>query len=95
MVQNYYSLSEATVPRVTLITRKLMETYDVMNSKHIGADMNFAACRDCGYGAKGVRVIFKKEISETDDHEAKLAEKEKEYADLFVNPYTAATRFYR
>ncbi|MDG2430944.1 carboxyl transferase domain-containing protein, partial [Flavobacterium sp.] len=63
--------------------------------KHIGADMNFAwpTAEIAVMGAKGAsEIIFKKEISEADDHEAKLAEKEKEYADLFANPYTAAQR---
>jgi len=91
-----YALSEATVPRVTLITRKAYGgAYDVMNSKHIGADMNFAwpTAEIAVMGAKGAsEIIFKKEISEADDHVAKLAEKEKEYADLFANPYTAAQR---
>jgi propionyl-CoA carboxylase beta chain len=67
--------------------------YDVMNLKHIGADMNFAwpTAEIAVMGAKELRdYIQKREISEANDHEAKLAEKEKEYADLFANPYTAA-----
>ena len=91
-----YALSEATVPRVTVITRKAYGgAYDVMNSKHIGADMNFAwpSAEIAVMGAKGAsEIIFKKEISEAEDHEAKLSEKEAEYADLFANPYTAAQR---
>ncbi|KAB1154987.1 acyl-CoA carboxylase subunit beta [Flavobacterium luteum] len=91
-----YALSEATVPRVTVITRKAYGgAYDVMNSKHIGADMNFAwpTAEIAVMGAKGAsEIIFKKEISEAEDHEAKLLEKEAEYADLFANPYTAAQR---
>lgn len=91
-----YALSEATVPRVTVITRKAYGgAYDVMNSKHIGADMNFAwpTAEIAVMGAKGAsEIIFKKEISEAVNHEAKLLEKEKEYADLFANPYTAAQR---
>lgn len=91
-----YALSEATVPRVSVITRKAYGgAYDVMNSKHIGADMNFAwpSAEIAVMGAKGAsEIIFKKEISEADDKEAKLAEKEAEYADLFANPYTAAER---
>ena len=91
-----YALSEATVPRVTVITRKAYGgAYDVMNSKHIGADMNFAwpTAEIAVMGAKGAsEIIFKKEISEADDHEAKLLEKEAEYANLFANPYTAAQR---
>jgi propionyl-CoA carboxylase beta chain len=91
-----YALSEATVPKVTVITRKAYGgAYDVMNSKHIGADMNFAwpTAEIAVMGAKGAsEIIFKKEISEAEDHEAKLLEKEAEYSDLFANPYTAAQR---
>ena len=91
-----YALSEATVPRVTVITRKAYGgAYDVMNSKHIGADMNFAwpTAEIAVMGAKGAsEIIFKKEISEAADPAAKLLEKEAEYADLFANPYTAAQR---
>lgn len=91
-----YALSEATVPKVTVITRKAYGgAYDVMNSKHIGADMNFAwpSAEIAVMGAKGAsEIIFKKEISEASDQEAKLIEKEKEYAELFANPYEAAKR---
>ena len=91
-----YALSEATVPKVTVITRKAYGgAYDVMNSKHIGADMNFAwpTAEIAVMGAKGAsEIIFKKEISEAEDHEAKLLEKEAEYSELFANPYTAAQR---
>jgi len=91
-----YAFSEATVPRVTVITRKAYGgAYDVMNSKHIGADMNFAwpTAEIAVMGAKGAsEIIFKKEISEAEDNEAKLLEKEAEYAELFANPYTAAQR---
>lgn len=91
-----YALSEATVPRVSVITRKAYGgAYDVMNSKHIGADMNFAwpSAEIAVMGAKGAsEIIFKKEIQDADDREAKLAEKEAEYASLFANPYTAAER---
>ncbi len=91
-----YALSEATVPRVTVITRKAYGgAYDVMNSKHIGADMNYAwpTAEIAVMGAKGAsEIIFKKEISEAEDPAAKLIEKEKEYAEKFANPYTAAER---
>ena len=91
-----YALSEATVPRVTLITRKAYGgAYDVMNSKHIGADMNFAwpTAEIAVMGAKGAsEIIFKNEISKASDPAAKLLEKEAEYAQLFANPYTAAQR---
>lgn len=91
-----YALSEATVPRISLITRKAYGgAYDVMNSKHIGADMNFAwpTAEIAVMGAKGAsEIIFRKEIKEADDPAAKLLEKEQEYADLFANPYSAAER---
>ncbi len=91
-----YALSEATVPRVTVITRKAYGgAYDVMNSKHIGADMNFAwpTAEIAVMGAKGAsEIIFKNEITKADDPAAKLSEKEAEYADLFANPYIAAQR---
>ena len=91
-----YALSEATVPRVTVITRKAYGgAYDVMNSKHIGADMNFAwpGAEIAVMGAKGAsEIIFRKEIKAADDPAAKLAEKEAEYADKFANPYRAARR---
>lgn len=91
-----YAFSEATVPRITVITRKAYGgAYDVMNSKHIGADFNFAwpSAEIAVMGAKGAsEIIFKKEISEAENPAEKLLEKEKEYADLFANPYTAAQR---
>jgi propionyl-CoA carboxylase beta chain len=91
-----YALSEATVPKVTVITRKAYGgAYDVMNSKHIGADMNFAwpSAEIAVMGAKGAsEIIFKKEISEATDPTAKLAEKEAEYAEKFATPYRAAQR---
>ncbi|QDO94760.1 acyl-CoA carboxylase subunit beta [Formosa sediminum] len=91
-----YALSEATVPRITVITRKAYGgAYDVMNSKHIGADMNFAwpTAEIAVMGAKGAsEIIFKKEIKNADNPIAKLAEKEFEYASAFANPYRAAQR---
>jgi propionyl-CoA carboxylase beta chain len=91
-----YALSEATVPKVTVITRKAYGgAYDVMNSKHIGADLNYAwpTAEIAVMGAKGAaEIIFKKEISVAEDHEAKLKEKEVEYITKFANPYGAAAR---
>jgi propionyl-CoA carboxylase beta chain len=91
-----YAFSEATVPRVTVITRKAYGgAYDVMNSKHIGADMNFAwpNAEIAVMGAKGAaEIIFKREIVSAEDPEAKWKEKEAEYAELFANPYSAAER---
>ena len=91
-----FALSEATVPRVTVITRKAYGgAYDVMNSKHIGADMNYAwpTAEIAVMGAKGAsEVIFKKEIAEAADPAKKLLEKETEYAEKFATPYQAAER---
>lgn len=93
-----YAFSEATVPRVTVITRKAYGgAYDVMNSKHIGADMNYAwpTAEIAVMGAKGAaEIIFRHEIANAEDPEAKLAEKEKAYGDEFANPYKAAARGY-
>ena len=91
-----FALSEATVPRVTVITRKAYGgAYDVMNSKHIGADMNYAwpTAEIAVMGAKGAsEIIFKKEIAEAADPAKKLLEKETEYAEKFATPYQAAER---
>ena len=91
-----YAFSEATVPRVTVITRKAYGgAYDVMNSKHIGADMNFAwpSAEIAVMGSKGAaEIIFKKDIQQADDQAKALAEKDLEYATLFANPYRAAER---
>jgi propionyl-CoA carboxylase beta chain len=93
-----YAFSEATVPRVTVITRKAYGgAYDVMNSKHIGADLNYAwpTAEIAVMGAKGAaEIIFKKEISEAASPETKLAEKVEEYTRKFANPYEAAHRGY-
>ena len=93
-----YAFCEATVPRITVITRKAYGgAYDVMNSKHIGADMNYAwpSAEIAVMGAKGAaEIIFKKEISEAQNPAEKLAEKEKEYLEKFANPYLAAERGY-
>ncbi len=91
-----YAFSEATVPRITVITRKAYGgAYDVMNSKHIGADMNFAwpSAEIAVMGAKGAaEIIFKKDIDAAPDKVQALKEKETEYSDLFANPYRAAER---
>ncbi|PQV45469.1 propionyl-CoA carboxylase beta chain [Jejuia pallidilutea] len=91
-----YALSEATVPRITVITRKAYGgAYDVMNSKHIGADYNFAwpGAEIAVMGAKGAsEIIFRREIAAAENPEEKLAEKEAEYAKKFANPYRAAKR---
>lgn len=93
-----YAFSEATVPRITVITRKAYGgAYDVMNSKHIGADMNYAwpTAEIAVMGAKGAsEIIFKREIAAADDPEAKLQEKVDDYSNKFANPYRAAHRGY-
>ncbi len=91
-----FALSEATVPKITVITRKAYGgAYDVMNSKHIGADLNYAwpTAEIAVMGAKGAaEIIFKKEIAAAEDKEAKWKEKELEYTEKFANPYGAAAR---
>lgn len=91
-----YAFCEATVPRVTVITRKAYGgAYDVMNSKHIGADLNFAwpSAEIAVMGAQGAsEIIFKKEIKQAEDPETKLKEKVDEYTVKFANPYRAAYR---
>lgn len=91
-----YAFSEASVPRITVITRKAYGgAYDVMNSKHIGADFNFAwpTAEIAVMGAKGaIEIIFKKEIEQAADPLHAAIEKEMEYAEKFANPYHAAAR---
>lgn len=91
-----YAFAEATVPKITVIVRKAYGgAYDVMNSKHIGADMNFAwpTAEVAVMGAKGAaEIIFKKEIAAASDKETKLQEMVDSYTDNFANPYKAAAR---
>ncbi|GJM31369.1 MAG: methylmalonyl-CoA carboxyltransferase [Saprospiraceae bacterium] len=91
-----YAFSEATVPRITLITRKAYGgAYDVMNSKHIGADINFAwpSAEIAVMGAKGAsEIIFRKEIKAAEDPAKMLAQKEQEYQEKFAHPYRATAR---
>lgn len=93
-----YAFCEATVPRITVITRKAYGgAYDVMNSKHIGADMNYAwpTAEIAVMGAKGAaEIIFKAEISSAENPTEKLNEKVEEYERKFANPYRAAYRGY-
>lgn len=93
-----YAFSEATVPRITVITRKAYGgAYDVMNSKHIGADFNFAwpTAEIAVMGPKGAaEIIFKKEISASGNPEEVLNKREREYIEKFANPYLAASRGY-
>jgi len=91
-----YAFCEATVPRVTVITRKAYGgAYDVMNSKHIGADMNFAwpNAEIAVMGAEGAaEIIFKKEIAASSNPAETLKAKIEEYKTKFANPYRAAHR---
>lgn len=91
-----FAFSEASVPKVTVIVRKAYGgAYDVMNSKHIGADLNFAwpQAEIAVMGAKGaVEIIFKKEIAAATNQAEKLAEVEIQYKETFANPYKAAAR---
>ncbi len=93
-----YAFAEATVPRVTVITRKAYGgAYDVMNSKHIRGDFNFAwpSAEIAVMGPQGaVEIIFKKEISAASDTGAALSEKIDEYREKFANPFVAAERGY-
>ena len=91
-----FAFSEATVPKVTLITRKAYGgAYDVMNSKHIRGDFNYAwpSAEIAVMGPKGaVEIIFKKEIESSENPERELELKLNEYIEKFANPYIAAER---
>lgn len=93
-----FAFCEATVPKVTVITRKAYGgAYDVMNSKHIRGDFNFAwpSAEIAVMGPKGaVEIIFKKEIAESDNPAEKTSQKLAEYIEKFANPYIAAERGY-
>ncbi|MFU8860539.1 MAG: acyl-CoA carboxylase subunit beta [Cyclonatronaceae bacterium] len=93
-----YAFCEATVPKLTVITRKAYGgAYDVMNSKHIRADYNVAwpTAEIAVMGTKGaVEIIFRKEIMSADNPANRQAELEKEYEKTFANPYKAAQRGY-
>jgi len=89
-----YAFAEATVPMVTLITRKAYGgAYDVMASKHIRADVNLAypTAEIAVMGAEGaVNIIFRRELKAADDPDARRAELVADYRDTFANPYKAA-----
>lgn len=93
-----YAFSEATVPKVTVITRKAYGgSYIAMCNKELGADMVFAwpTSEIAVMGPDGAaNIIFKKEIEEAEDKNAKRAVKIEEYRDNVANPYTAAARGY-
>ncbi|MEJ2104239.1 MAG: acyl-CoA carboxylase subunit beta, partial [Ignavibacteriaceae bacterium] len=93
-----FAFSEATVPKVTVITRKAYGgAYDVMNSKHIRGDFNFAwpSAEIAVMGPKGaVEIIFKKEISKAKDPSKEIDKKLQEYVEKFANPYITSERGY-
>lgn len=93
-----YAYAEATVPKITVITRKSYGgAYDVMASKHLRADVNFAwpSAEIAVMGPDGaVNIIFRRELEEADDPVAKKAELVAEYREKFANPYNAAGRGY-
>jgi propionyl-CoA carboxylase beta chain len=93
-----FALSEATVPKITVTTRKAYGgAYCVMNSKHIGADLNFAfpQAEIAVMGPKGaVEIIYKKEIDSAPDPAARMNELVADYTERFANPYLAAEKGY-
>jgi propionyl-CoA carboxylase beta chain len=93
-----YAYCEATVPKLAVITRKAYGgAYDVMSSKHIRADFNFAwpTAEVAVMGPEGaVNIVFRKELAEADDPDARRAELIEEYRDQFANPFSAAERGY-
>ncbi len=93
-----YAYCEATVPKLTVITRKAYGgAYDVMSSKHIRGDLNYAwpSAEIAVMGAKGaVEIIFRKEIQGADDPAAVETARVEEFKELFANPFTAAERGY-
>ena len=93
-----YAYCEATVPKITIITRKAYGgAYDVMSSKHIRGDMNIAwpSAELAVMGPDGaVNIIFRKEIAEAEDPEKRKSELVAEYREKFAHPYIAASRGY-
>jgi propionyl-CoA carboxylase beta chain len=93
-----YAYCESTVPKLTVITRKAYGgAYDVMSSKHIRGDLNFAwpTAEIAVMGPKGaVEILYRKEIEAADDPAARTAELEAEFREKFAHPYLAARRGY-
>ena len=93
-----YAYAEATVPKVTVITRKAYGgAYDVMGSKHLGGDVNLAwpTAQIAVMGAQGaVNILYRRELAATQDPNALRAERITEYEDTLANPYIAAERGY-
>src|SRR5690606_39088965 len=93
-----FAYCEATVPKITVITRKAYGgAYDVMSSKHIRGDLNLAwpTAEIAVMGPDGaVSIIFRRELAEAEDPVARKAELVEEYRQQFANPYVAASRGY-
>jgi propionyl-CoA carboxylase beta chain len=93
-----YAYAEATVPKLAVITRKAYGgAYDVMSSKHIRADFNFAwpTAEVAVMGPEGaVNIVFRRELADADDPEERRAELIADYRERFANPYVAAERGY-
>ena len=93
-----YAFAESTIPKITIITRKAYGgAYDVMSSKHIRGDLNFAwpTAEIAVMGPKGaVEILWKKDISSSKDPDKKMLELESQYREKFANPYIAAQRGY-
>jgi propionyl-CoA carboxylase beta chain len=93
-----YAYCEATVPKITVITRKAYGgAYDVMNSKHVRGDMNYAwpTAEIAVMGPKGaVEIIFRKSIADAKDSEAEVQQLTDDYREKFANPFIAAGRGY-
>jgi propionyl-CoA carboxylase beta chain len=93
-----YAYCEATVPKLAVITRKAYGgAYDVMSSKHIRADFNFAwpTAEVAVMGSEGaVNIVFRRDLAEANDPEARRAELIADYREKFANPYVAAERGY-
>lgn len=93
-----YAYAEATVPKITVITRKAYGgAYDVMSSKHLRGDINLAwpTAEIAVMGPEGaINILYRRELAEADDPEALRAQLVREYRDTFANPYVAASRGY-
>jgi propionyl-CoA carboxylase beta chain len=93
-----YAFAEATVPKVTVITRKAYGgAYDVMSSKHIRGDLNFAwpTAEIAVMGVEGaVNIVFRERLAQAADPEAERQQLVAEYEERFANPYVAASRGY-
>jgi propionyl-CoA/long-chain acyl-CoA carboxylase carboxyl transferase subunit len=93
-----YAYAEATVPKITVITRKAYGgAYDVMGSKHLGGDINLAwpTAQIAVMGAQGaVNILYRRELAAAQDADALRAQRITEYEDTFANPYIAAERGY-